>query len=221
MARTLYHFPLSPFSRRTRLALAHKGLDAELRDARAEPALLEEARARSPLKTVPLLVEPDGHALGDSTAIAHYLDAAYAGPALWPRGSASDARAAFEIATLADVALNAIVDLGTRFYDLHGDAAWAGVKGEMMSRAQRALDALGARAASREGRSLVASGWCAADMWLFTTTAWLESLPARAASAKNIAQIMTLGWTLPPAMPRWADAHRERADVRSLGAATP
>ena len=33
--RTLYHFRASPFARRARLALAHKGLEVELRDADA------------------------------------------------------------------------------------------------------------------------------------------------------------------------------------------
>src|SRR5580692_1629886 len=55
--RTLYHFRLSPYSRRARLALAHKGLDCELRDARENPALLEEARALVPFRTVPVLVD--------------------------------------------------------------------------------------------------------------------------------------------------------------------
>jgi hypothetical protein len=64
--RVLYHFARSPFSRRVRLALAHKGLTAELREARANPAFLEEARALSPLRTMPVLLEEDGHAIGDS-----------------------------------------------------------------------------------------------------------------------------------------------------------
>jgi len=215
--RLLYHFPLSPFSRRARLALAHKALDVTLRDARADAALLDEARARSAIKTIPLLVEPDGRALGDSGAIAHYLDAAYGGAALWPRGDARDASAMFEIAALVDVALNTIVDLGSRYFDLKGDAAWPAVKGEMVGRAQSALDALGERAASLGRPTVLASGWCAADIWLFTATAWLEGLPARAATNKNVGQIVTLGWTLPAALSRWADAHRERADVRALG----
>jgi glutathione S-transferase len=55
--RTLYHFPLSPFSRRARLALAHKGLAVELRDSRAKPEYIQEARRHTALKTIPVLVE--------------------------------------------------------------------------------------------------------------------------------------------------------------------
>jgi len=74
--RLLFHFQTSPFARRTRLALAHKGLSFELRDVRAQPELLEQVRRLTPLKTIPVLVEEDGRVLGDSTAISHYLDRA-------------------------------------------------------------------------------------------------------------------------------------------------
>ena len=84
--RALYHFPTSVFSRRARLALAHKELDHELRDARADEAHLKEARRLSPQATMPVLVD-EGRALGDSTAIATYLDLAYPDrPALFPKG---------------------------------------------------------------------------------------------------------------------------------------
>jgi hypothetical protein len=49
-----------------------------------------------------------------------------------------------------------------------------------------------------------------------TTALWFESMPARAATSPNIAQIMTLGFALPPALAAWADAHRNRDDVRGL-----
>ena len=58
--RRLFHFPTSPFARRVRLALAHKGLTTELCDVRAHPEFLEESRRLSPLKTIPVLVEEDG-----------------------------------------------------------------------------------------------------------------------------------------------------------------
>jgi glutathione S-transferase len=213
--RVLYHFPTSPFARRARLALAHKGLDAELRDARTNEAFLAEARSLVPLKTIPVLVDGD-RALADSNAIVHYLDRTYAeGPALWPSGD--DAFAAFETAALVDVALSTLVDVGTRFWPLREHAAWERVKEEHVGRAQKALDALGERV-GKLGRATVAkSGWAAADMWIFTATAWLEGLPARAAQSPNVAQIVSLGWTLPAALPRWAEAHRGRADVVALG----
>jgi glutathione S-transferase len=223
-SRTLYHFQMSPFSRRTRLALAHKGLAVELKDGRAKPEYIEEARRFTPLKTMPVYVERDGagegegslRALADSTAITHYLDRAYPEAApVWPR---ENAHHAFAIASLVDVALSTLVDAGTRYFALREHAAWAQVKAEMVGRAQRALDALGEHAARLGTKTVCSSGWSGADMWLFTTSAWLEGIPARAATQQNIAQVLSLGWTLPPALPRWADAHRARPDVRALDA---
>ncbi len=218
MTRLLYHFPSSPFSRRVRLALAHKHLVYELRDGRANAAFLDQARQQSPIKTLPIMIEPDGRALGDSGTIVHYLDAAYTeAPSLWPRKDAVGAHAALEIAALVDVALVTLVDLGSRYYDLHRDEAWTSVRGELVGRAQHSLDALAERAAAWSGTTVGTSGWGAADMWLYTCIAWLEGLPERADTNKNVAQIMTLGWQLPEALSRWADAHRERADVITLG----
>ena len=45
MARVLYHFKMSVFSRRARLALAHKGLDCDMRDGRSNPAFFEPIEA--------------------------------------------------------------------------------------------------------------------------------------------------------------------------------
>ena len=214
--RTLYHFAMSPFSRRTRLALAHKGLEVELRDARATPAYMDEVRASNPLRTVPVLVDEDGRALGDSGIITHYLDGAYpALPALWP--GERDARyAALTIAHLVDGALGKLVDVGTHYHALHGDAAWKKVAPEMVGRAQGALNALGDRVEAIGPRVLTDAGWCAADMWLYTAVAWLEGLPARAGANANAAQIVSLAWSVPTSLSRWAEAHRLRADVRAL-----
>jgi glutathione S-transferase len=213
--RILYHFHHSPFSRRTRLALAHKGLDVELRDGRERPAWREEAHRLVPLRTLPVLVD-GARALGDSNAIVRWLDSAYPrAPRIWPDGEA--ASDVLEVATLVDLVLGITVDAGTRYFALRQDPAWGSVKGEMVGRAQRAFDALAAHASSLSRPTIAESGWSAGDMWLFTAVAWFEGMPARAASAPNIAQILTLGLTLPAALSTWADAHRERADVRGLG----
>jgi len=214
--RTLYHFRQSPFSRRTRLALAHKGLDVVLRDARENQEWLVEARRLVPLKTVPVFVDGE-HALGDSNAIAHWLERAYPdAPPLWPE-DADGVFAAYETTTLVDLALTTATDLGTRYFALRDHPAWGQVTGEPLGRARLALDALAARASSL-GRSTIAkSGWSAADMWLFTAVMWFEGLPARAPTNANIAQVLTLGLTLPHALSRWADAHRNRPDVVALG----
>jgi glutathione S-transferase len=213
--RTLYHFIHSPFSRRTRLALAHKGLDCELREGRSNPTVLEEARRLAPFRTIPVLVD-DGRAMGDSVAISHWLDIAYPdAPRLWPGGD--DALPALQAGALVDVALNHVVDVGTRYYPLRESAAWAGVAKEMLGRARLALDALAERTASLGRPTLARSGWSAADMWLYTLVAWFEGMPARAQGNQNITQILTLGITLPSALVDWARLHRERPDVRALG----
>ena len=71
--RILYHFWLSPFSRKVRIALFEKGMDVEL--------VVEKYWNRRPeflaLNTagkVPVLSEPDGTILADSQAIVEYLE---------------------------------------------------------------------------------------------------------------------------------------------------
>ncbi|HEY2516657.1 MAG TPA: glutathione S-transferase family protein [Polyangiaceae bacterium] len=214
--RTLYYFQYSPFSRRTRLALAHKGLECELKEARQEPAHRMKAARYWPLGTIPVFVDAGGSALGDSTAITRYLDAAYPERPVWPTEREA-ARVTMEVTSLVDAALNLIVDVGTRYFALSSHAEWANVRGELIGRAQRALDALATQVEGKDGRALTDHGWGAADMWLFTLVAWLEGLPARAPTAANIAQIMTLPWSVPPALTRWAAPLKERADVVALG----
>jgi glutathione S-transferase len=154
--RILYHFTNSPFSRRTRLALSHKGLDCELRDARENPACLEQARRLVAIKTFPVFVDGD-RPLADSGAITRWLDAAYPqGGRIWPAGD--EAVEALEITSLVDVALTHVIDLGSRYYALHD-----------------------------------------------------------AATNQNVAQVLSLGWSLPAPLSRWADSHRRRPDVTALG----
>ncbi len=229
--RVLYHFRYSPFSRRVRLALANKRLDVELREARDNPDWRAEAARMVPLRTIPVLVD-GGHALGDSTAITRWLDVAYpSAPRLWAndggsaaspeagRGSDEDALHALEVATLVDVVLCNVVDLGTRYFALSDHASWPSVKDEMLGRARLAADGLAARVtrASSLGRTTISrSGWSAPDMWLYTMVAWFEGLPGRAASGGTPAQVMSLGFSVPGVLTAWADAHRGRDDVAAL-----
>lgn len=211
---TLYHFTHSPFSRRARLALAHKRLECDLREA-GEGRWRAQAGRLVAQRTIPVLVDGEV-ALGDSAAITRWLDAKYTlAPRIWPEGD--DARVSLEVAALVDTALNNIVDLGTRYYALRDHPSFPAVKAEILGRAQRALDALAIRAEARLGVTLAPGGWSAADMWLYTAAVWFAGLPRRVQSSQNAAQIVALGgWTLPEAVRRWADAHHERADVKSL-----
>lgn len=208
--RTLYHFRFSPFSRRVRLALAHKGLDVELREGREVPENLEEARKLAPVRTVPVYVD-EGRVLSDSNAIVHWLDRAYPqAPPLWPDGE--HAAHALQAAALVDVVLDNVINVGTRYWPLRDHPAWPSVRDEMLGRARSAADAL----ASMATRETIAGRWSAPDMYLLALTLWFESMPERRTTSANIAQILTLGFSLPPALSRWADAHRKRPDVLSL-----
>ncbi len=74
--RVLYHFPLSPFSRKVRLVLAEKRLPFELREEK-----VWERRAEfltlNPAGEVPVLVEENGLVIPDSVVITEYLEETY------------------------------------------------------------------------------------------------------------------------------------------------
>ncbi len=74
--RTLYHLPLSPFSRKVRLALREKGLDFDLK---IETVWKRRADylALNPAGQVPVLVEADGTTVADSGVICEYLEEVY------------------------------------------------------------------------------------------------------------------------------------------------
>jgi glutathione S-transferase len=75
-AWTLYHLPLSPFSRKVRVALKEKGVEFMLVAEKVwdrRPEFL----ALNPAGEVPVLVDPDGHVLSESQAICEYLDEVY------------------------------------------------------------------------------------------------------------------------------------------------
>jgi glutathione S-transferase len=74
--RILYHLPLSPFSRKVRLALAEKRIPFDLR-TEAVWERREEFLALNPACTVPVLQDANGLVLADSNAICEYLDEAY------------------------------------------------------------------------------------------------------------------------------------------------
>lgn len=74
--RTLYHFALSPFSRKVRIVLGEKKLAFELVNEKfwqRRKAFL----AMNPAAQVPVLVEEDGSRFAESTAICEYLEEAY------------------------------------------------------------------------------------------------------------------------------------------------
>lgn len=213
MARVLYHFKMSPFSRRARLALAHKGLagTTELRDVRAEPSYSADLSRVSALSTVPVLVD-DELVILDSTSILHYLDAAYpSAPSLFPRERGALA-VALETIALVDSVLNPVVDLGSRYFPLATSEAWTTTVAERRTRIDAALSRLVTLSSS-----LGADGaWGAAEIALFSGLLWFGGLPARVGQTPAIERILALGVLIPPALEAWAEPFHTRDDVKAL-----
>ncbi|MBI1417063.1 MAG: glutathione S-transferase family protein [Limimaricola sp.] len=90
----LYHFPLSPFSRKVRLCLAEKRIEVELVEERYwEPSA--EFLRRNPAGKVPVL-RLGNRTLADSQAICEYLEETVPQPPLMPR----EAEARYEVRRL-------------------------------------------------------------------------------------------------------------------------
>lgn len=85
----LYHFPLSPFSRKVRLVLAEKKIEVDLVEERYWEQAPEFMRL-NPAGKVPVL-KIDRLTLADSNAICEFLEECYPDPALLP--DAADAKA--------------------------------------------------------------------------------------------------------------------------------
>lgn len=90
----LYHFPLSPFSRKVRLCLAEKRIEVELVEERyweQDAAFLR----RNPAGKVPVL-RLGNKTMAESQAICEYIEEVYPTPPLLPR----DPDARFEVRRL-------------------------------------------------------------------------------------------------------------------------
>lgn len=81
--RRLYHMPLSAQSRKIRLVLGEKKLEADLIEERVWERRLDFLRL-NPAGDVPVLVERDGRTLADSAAIFEYLEETGPEPRLLP-----------------------------------------------------------------------------------------------------------------------------------------
>ncbi len=90
----LYHYPLSPFSRKVRLSLAEKKIEVELVEERFWEKDADFLR-RNPAGKVPVLKMGD-RVMADSTAICEYLEEVHPTPALMPK----DAEARYEVRRL-------------------------------------------------------------------------------------------------------------------------
>lgn len=92
MSKPILHgAPLSPFVRKTRVALAEKGIDYEL-DPMIPFGVADEYKKISPLKKIPCW-EEGSFALPDSTAILGYLERLKPEPSLYPSDAKEYGRA--------------------------------------------------------------------------------------------------------------------------------
>ena len=92
----LYHFALSPFSRKVRLSLAEKRIEVELVEERYWEQSAEFLR-RNPAGMVPIL-RLDSKNYTESTAICEYLEDLYPAPELMPKDIAEK----YEVRRLVD-----------------------------------------------------------------------------------------------------------------------
>ncbi|MGB1829697.1 MAG: glutathione S-transferase family protein [Paracoccaceae bacterium] len=81
----LYHFALSPFSRKVRLCLAEKKIEVELVEEKYWEQSAEFLR-RSPAGRVPIL-RVEGRNMTESMPICEYLEEVYPDPMLIPTGT--------------------------------------------------------------------------------------------------------------------------------------
>jgi glutathione S-transferase len=79
----LYHYPLSPFSRKVRLVLAEKKIEVELVEERYWEERSDFLRL-NPAGQVPVL-RTDAIVLGESNAICEYLEERFPNPPLLPK----------------------------------------------------------------------------------------------------------------------------------------
>ena len=89
----LYTANLSPYASRVRLALYAKGLDFETPRPPGGSLKSPEYLALNPMGKAPCLVTDAGIALPESTVIVEYLEDAYPGTPLLPKGAEDRARA--------------------------------------------------------------------------------------------------------------------------------
>jgi glutathione S-transferase len=83
----LYHYPLSPFSRKVRLSLAEKRIEVELVEEKFWEKDADFLR-RNPAGKVPIL-KMGNRTMADSAAICEYLEETHPTPPLLPQGADS------------------------------------------------------------------------------------------------------------------------------------
>ena len=130
----IYGFPLSPFVRKTLVALHEKGLDFELEPTNPQQGS-DAFLACSPFRKIPA-IDDGGFTLADSSAIITYLEAKHPEPALLPAAPQARGRAVWfeEVAdtVLVPAGVGMVVNrfLRPRIFGTEGDEAAAAASEE-------------------------------------------------------------------------------------------
>jgi glutathione S-transferase len=202
--RILYHLPLSPYSRKVRLALAEKRIPFDMRVERVWERR-EEFLVMNPACTVPVLQDANGLVLSDSYAICEYLDEAYPDSPLLGRTLAERAEvrrlvAWFDIKFYAEVTRNLLYEKQMKRLLGRGNPDAAAIRAGYANLKPH-LDYIG---------------------WLAETRAWLAgpslSLADLAAAAQLSAldYISDLDWSLSEAAKDWYARIKSRPSFRPL-----
>jgi glutathione S-transferase len=81
----LFTFATSPYARKVRIVLDHKGIPYEPLERCYSLDRKEDLRSASNRAEVPVLVLDDGRTIPDSTIICEYLEQVYPSPAIFPK----------------------------------------------------------------------------------------------------------------------------------------
>lgn len=185
----LYGFPLSPFVRKTLVAIKEKGLDTEVVPSNPQQPD-EEFAAVSPFHKIPAFRDGD-FTIADSTAIVTYLEAKYPEPALLPAQPEARARAIWfeEVADTVCIPAGAPIVLNRflrpNIFGVEGDEAAALAAEEALKRPLTYLE------------SAIGDGWLVGDFSI-----------GDIAVASTIRTLGYAGWTIDAAAyPRLAAWH--------------
>src|SRR5579863_8932068 len=88
----LFTFATSPYARKVRIVMDHKGVPYEAAERCYSLDRKEDLRAASIRAEVPVLVLDDGRTIADSTIICEYLEQVYPTPSIFPRDAYERAR---------------------------------------------------------------------------------------------------------------------------------
>lgn len=165
---------------------------------------------------MPVFVTGDGQVIVDSLSIVRWLDISFPTPRLFPAGP-SELSTTLRVCDYVDVALNILVDLGTRAWVLRGAPEWPSYVDDRLARAHRTLEALAREVQELDRPTVGPDGINAADIWVATLVRWFEGLPARAGISAPAKQILALNARIPESLKTFAAPINAHPIVKRAG----